>query len=485
MAENVVTLWGAIGTPAAVQEPSMVSKATFDAGSPSDFYAANGDHLAQGGNKTVTTDSTDFFLNDTGAFAGLTLEGIYLYMSFGASAVGYYRILSNTDDAVRFLSTGLAGQAAVIGTTDHTYSVGGVGIIEDPDTDDFFQALLDLMGTAVTSSNNLDVLVNLSFTIDTTIDIDNISGSTTTRVRIIGTNSSFVDDGTQITIDTATASGTITTVGLIQLFTASTYIQWVNFDFDGGDGATNALHCVNNPDTETASSNHTFINCRFHGATSHGQRNRSTDYVFLNCEFDNNGGNGRLNNRGNNEKVSDCSFHDNTLNGMSTDGNAATITHNLFYDNTQSGFLALTRFDFSIMKNNISWSNTVSGYIIDDLAIAGEYFNNSAVSNGTYGWDFQGESSNLRYFAYNHAYANSTAPTTLTASDALFQVFRDGNNITTDPLFESVTPGAALFLVPTSASDLVDQGLSGRLIGPLCATAGGGGGAMPLTGLLS
>lgn len=480
MAE-VVTLWGVRGgSPAGVTIPVMIQGGPFDIADIANYAGTNGEALATGSSKTVTNPA-DFVLTDTGAFTGLTLDALYIYISTGASAVGWYEIISHTDDAVTFDGTAIDGGAAVIGTTDHTYTIGGIGEIDDPDVDDKFQALLDLMGASIGSANNLDILLNQSFTVDQSIDIDNIGATITTRHRLIGMNSSFIDDGTQVTIATVTNLAS----GLLVLDTLADHIVFRNLDLDGGNKTDDAVYCLNGGAVASTGAGTTYVNCSFHGASSSGVRARSSSMTLVDCDIYDNGLYGF-------EAVATiislvlnrCDIHDNTNHGIHARFSAGSFILNCqIYDNGGAGISGSSSTTDVQLSDNVIYGNTGDGMVLPSSYARIKFFNNTISGHATAnGINLNGANvSGMAIFSNNHSHGNNQHTDTVSA-DADWIALGDGNNIIGDPKFTSVVDGSENF-IPQVDSLLIDAGIigTGDTIGAWCATAGGGTGGGLIT----
>ena len=457
-----------------------------------DLYGTNGTYISSdGGDSTTLIDlggsAATLAIADT---TGI-LVGMFCYIdnvSAGTNARGYYEITGVTTNTLITISSdsALDGIAGIDANDTVSYFIGGVSRAFD-DTS-FLQALFDLIGpdTGATNGNainNLDILCTSStgLIITATIDIDGISGSATTRVRVIGTNSSFVDDGTQVTIDTATTLAN----GLLEFFSISDFTEWKNFDLDAN---SNAAYAVNNPTTETSSHVHCFIDCQFHGATLSGVRVRGTAWTFVNCDSYSNTDSGFFTPSAFETVFIGCSSHDNGDHGFFLQAQKCLVSGCSAYDNTLDGIFVDSNADDTRIHGCTCYSNSSDGMFIHAAADDCVVFNNTCVDNGAFGFNIGHPIEPLVFFGYNHANGNTTNPLFDGSSrdDAYFATFRGGNNLTGVPNFTAPDANPADF-TPTAGSDLIDNGLQffasaiARTmdIGAVQQAAGGAGGTFP------
>lgn len=491
---DVVTMWGETGTPASITIPCMVSKSVFDVGSPSDFYGTNGAALV-----TIFSDVT--YAVTTAILPGdfsNAIVGMYAHATGLTSGNdGWFEIITITGTTSATIDiTNLVGDAIQAGDDGDTLSVsiGGLGEITDNTLE--FQALLDLMESAVGSTNNLDILLNQSFTIDTTIDIDNIGGSATIKHRLIGTSPSFVRDGTRVTIDT---DSTITAI--FDFNSGVIGMGFENIIYDGG-GSGKADHCIyNNTDTEGQIY---FLNCRMTNASKDGVflggTAQADKWTLTACEVDNNGKGGAegwgIRNRlttGLVLEANNCNIHENYNGGIRFAQDFSSIMNCRIWGNVNDEGILVSS---SLLDNCMISNNTVSGNGGAGIYVASTsdfvtISNNSSVNNIGVGYELNGLPIGEFRFYNNHSKDNHFGLGTQddgdthcseTATLALFECFQQDNNISGDPDFDAN-------FIPSSSSVLIDAGVGGTgdTIGALCATAGGGagGGVMPMTGLLS
>lgn len=499
MAERIMALWSDdtdFTNPVAADAfPGLFTyDIWFSTGKDPDvFHDGDGGPLFEGSGDFVFSTGRA----DIGSTTGIQI-GMYAAVIApiaGGNDEGYYEITDIIGDDIVISTTALDGIATL--DTDEVLDIS-IGGIWDALTDaSSLQDSLDFIGpeagaTSGNEINNLEMLCYKSTALTTTatIDIDAISGSASTRVRLIGTNSDFVDDGTLTEITTASTLAN----GLFD-FTisgASIFVSFENIDYNGGGkDATRAVHCVNESATGGGSDNNFFVKCTFRGSSDHGVYMESDRWRFFGCDFTLNGGSGFSGGSADAtvNAYYGCEFSHNDIHGLDQTGAGATINYCIAFDNgldgTGSGFnFPNTNSDSITLNGNTSYGNATDGFASNSLAIGHLILNNTADGNGGYGFNFNSADiwSNL-IFTYNHAFGNTTAPSNIATTDALFEALGNGNNITGDPLFTDA--GAGNF-IPTSSSPLIDAGVGGTgdTIGALCATAGGGGGVGLLTGLL-
>ena len=502
---DVVALIGEASAGVAV--PVAVLKADYDTeGDPTSFFGTNGAALVTGAGVTLTDNGSNSTISGlTGA--GSLIPGTFAWISnsagAGSTSDDLYEILSSAATTVTVDNTPLDQTTGILGNDIVDISIGG---IFEADTGALLQNAFDLIGPAAGAGggieiNNLDFLLRASSAISTTakIDIDNISGSTSTRVRTIGTTSSFVDDGTKVEITT----GTLLSSGLFSFFGGVIGLGFENIDFNGSSdsSAGKAENCIrNNSDAEGFIY---FKNCRMHNADSHacliGGSTVTDSWNFIGCEIDNNGlGNvattgwgisGRTSARGW-VNVRGCYIHDNFGGGIIAGYLQAAISNRII-DNGDDGIRMTTNVAFSV---NIL-DNTINGCDGDGIQLNSAYGGHITILNNTVnecvgvGYNLNSLSPSLVTIGNNHSKNNLNGVTTdsgdshlsAVATLALFETYGAGDNISGDAALDADQ-------IPGIASVLIDAGVGGTgdTIGALCATAGGaGGGVMKLTGLIT
>jgi hypothetical protein len=452
---------------------------------------ANGAPLAAGSSiGDITRVGNIASLVDTGAFAGLTLTGMYIKI-FNAAGTSedWYIITGNDDDEVTFSDTGLSGGVSVSDSTGD-YSIGGAGDTQanttaDEDIQDQFD---DIANFAADGNNNVDILFSPHHTITSYI-IDYsfapvTTGSTIAAVRVIATNDSYVDVGTKVEITTNVdlANGLlITTEGI-------THLHWSNFIFDAG-GADKANYCINNQVSGSADY-WSFENCDFLNAVDVAGVEVGSDFwKFYKCTFE---GNGRGFTTGGNDGDGcvfiACKFIDSQTDGAFLDNGGCSVIHCVFDGNGVSGSgsgLIIAGGTSDIIVDHCTFiDNDESGLMLNSGVLATAITNNTSSGNGTYNYTFVSTVNDVNTFRNNHSFNGTTAHASLNGvditTDADFINLLQGFNVVGDPLLTNY--------VPSASSPLLDAGLAGDndTIGALSADAGGaGGGVMPLTGLIN
>ncbi len=423
----------------------------------SDVDGGNGAALASG--QGVVEDAAgNVAIRDTDAF-GLAVAGQFIYGNFlsDTHTDGRYIIQAvENDDAIRLEI------AYISGTEGVDWTLGGAVPIVDATFE--LQDVLDDTTIGDAAAQNVDIYVAGSGTLTATIDVDTGGGSATTLKSIIGVNSSYVDDGTQVTLTAQAAAGL--TNGIIEYDSGAPYINTKNIIFDAnGDGAA---HCVLQDDTIEGVVGCSFENCRFTDADDTGIRwggnSVLQNLLIINCEIDladshgiesthavrgrfslintkihDNGGYGAYFGRPGCEALG-CTINDNGSDGLNIGGAAIG--------------------GLSIIGNTIT-RNDGDGLDFHADAHGAVIYNNVIVYNGGYSYKFNG--SIPWYFSYNLG-STQGAETAITdaVADGAFAALFTGNNLastqTEDALFVTVTDGSEDF-TPETGSDLIDAGI--------------------------
>lgn len=483
MAESLVTLIGiGPGTGAGLQvvELSCFKKSLWDAQADfTVFMDGNGSELAANTAVSITSDNsyaTTANVPDIAAFGSIINEMyVNLVNPVGSNVpIGLYEIISHTNDVLVIDVNGVNGSDVIIGDDTVDYGVGGVRLAT---TGLELQDALDAIAEDVNGTvNNIDILDNKdSITITATIDIANISGSISTRVRIIGTNSVFVEDGTRIEI---TTTSTLTN-GLLFFNNTSDNTTWRNVNFNaGGKASSRAAYGVRN--TATGSLSHSFIRCNFFGASVTGMANRSSSWSFTGCNFNDNGlyGSG-VAAGGTSDTYYSCSFSNNVSHGAFIGGQRTILINCLFIDNGGDGVFAAyinTRQTY-IMKCNIS-RNTGNGISFIPANNFVTISNTTISFNTGFGIDTDGADIHYITLTNNHSHFNNsnneTGNVDILSSSSQWVKYGDGSNIIGDPLFTDPDNGDFTL---QSSSPLREAGVGGTDIGALQFNGAGGGGA--------
>jgi hypothetical protein len=473
------------------------------------FYGTDGNYISSDNTDSTVLDgdigSPTLAISDT---TGI-LVGMFCYVDSPAlNAPAYYEITGvTTDTLITIEPDSLDGVIGGISADENvSYYIGGVS--DAFTTTAKLQGSFNFIGPACAATfgnavNNLDILCHASTAAVLTakVNIDAISGSTTTHVRVTATDASFVNTGTDmLEINTVTAS-------LVSLFDFnvsgnSIYITFANFDFNAnnGVGASDTAHTINESDTGGASDNIRFINCKFRDAASHGVWQQSDIWTLDGCSLTGNGGDGLQNNNdGTENSIVNCLVDGNIGNGLSVGQGNATIVGCTITNNAIGIVYTNNGGDRSTVSNNTIEGNSSDGIRYLNGTVQNNCVNNSISNNGGYGINFNGlTAGTFGVFAFNHSYNNVSGHSNLTSTDAEFQTLMDGHNITdsTASQWESETPTDSDFMQPKSTSPLLGKGAGqfigtgqdGYDIGAKCAIAGGGaggGGVMPMTGLIA
>jgi hypothetical protein len=483
---NVVTLWSKTAdfTNAVLVFPGVTGKALWDSeADATKFYGTNGDYISSdsGDGSTYTNAGSD----GTIAIADTTgiLAGMYCYVddvSAGTNSPGYYLItLVTLNTTITISSDNLDGTIGDLDNNDTiSYYIGGVGLPFNDGTDvqDFLNFIGPACGATIGNAiNNLDILCHGSTATSTTatIDIDAISGSATTKVKLIGTNSSFEDDGTLVEITTATSLVN----GLIAGGASIVRIDWENFDFNAG-GVGAADYCVKSSIDTTDF--WTFINCTFQEARDADGVSLGADFwTFIGCTFLNNGdGFVAENADGATCVFIGCVFKDNLARGMYLEQFSCTVDSCIFDGNGSVGLRIEANLSGMLINNNTFIGNEDSGLHIESGNTRNIVTNNTfSGSVSAYGVLYDSTTlTAMSIFRNNHSHGNALGYASIngtvisTAGD--FEDLINGKNVTGDPKINATT------YIPASDSPLIDAGVGGTgdTIGALCAEAGGGAG---------
>lgn len=448
------------------------------------FHGTNGTYLQSDNtdSTTYTFSTSKVTITTTGVLVGMC---VYIEDTDAAHDDGVYEITAVDGSDITINTTSISGNETLVQDDVVSFYIGGISDAFDGSTT--LQAELDLIGinagaVAGTTVNNLDILCHgtIASTLTATIDIDGISGSTASKVLFTGVSSTFIDDGTLLLIETNTALVN----GLFQLAAAGLHIVYKNIDYDAGANTNDATYCVNGA-AATDGRYSSFINCRFHGAISHGLNARTFNLFVTGCEMDNNGGNGYHSiSTSQGLAMVGCYLHDNTADGAEYRGSLGCFMNNIFDSNGGHGYTEPAEVQTSTFVGNVFYGHATaskSGMNLSSASIRCNYVNNTFSDNALWGIDFNG--SIPQTFTRNHAFSNTSGPADIATTDAAWLILFDGDNIVSDPLFTDAAGGN---FIPTSSSPLIDAGIGGTgdTIGALCATAGGGAVNL-MTGLLT
>lgn len=456
--EDTIVVVGGLGTQAnkAQLNGGGATKAVWDAGSPSDFINTNG-----GPKRTAscafTTASKN--LNGTDIGNGITV-GTLCYVSTGDGShitAGVYEITTVTDN-----DNIVCAQIDDDGTNDTgvTVNVGGA-------LDGLQNALDNPVNNAASYSRYIYDNIATE-TVTTTVKADTFGGSVSTKVYVIGYNSTLAAEGTVILTTTTDITGEASAVDqALFAVVAVDYLEYRNIDFNaGGKDASRAVfagYAVGTGDAQYS----TFYNCNFYGAEADGFKGRPYYASFINCEFYLNGARGfNQGGAGAYLTIVTCSVHDNDTDGIGLRTSSSLIIGNLCYDNGKDG--SGSGIDhFGEVKTSHFLANTCFGNASDGIEMNGSdysntFINNAAIGNGAHGFDFQSIGlGDIGFFGFNLAGANTTAHYS-NGADGTFAAYANGDNVasaqTADQLLKTITDGSE-DLTPETGSDLIDAGL--------------------------
>lgn len=313
-------------------------------------------------------------------------------------------------------------------------------------------------------------------------DLDNTTGSQTSKPRVYGCDSSgnpYYGSG-QVTISTASSIGSLLDI-------ESGYEHWSFFDiiFDGG-GAGKATHCV-----ETSTSYNVggfvWVNCRFTNADTdcidaYIRPATVEPWVFINCEIDNAGkggvsGTGIKSNDVSNRCyfiLDNCYIHDNLVNGVdlgvSSSETFASIRRNRFAGNGGVG-IWMDGDGFVEIAFNVFYDNGGDAIEIEATGPSVSITNNIFSENGGYAINSNSQSHCIVHSSNNCYYSNTSGNYDIGGTPGW-------NNVTSDPKFTN--PGSGDFSLQ-SDSPCIDaaSGYGGDWnIGAWQSTPSGGGGGL-------
>ncbi len=417
---------------------------------------------------TVSVDDTNAQPLTVNHGAGVTVvTGTLAWVQFsGTYDNGWYFVTYVDDNNVTLDGSNGTGVGGI--TCD--ISIGGVikGISE----------LLSSYANHYDATNyNMNCLVKGSETLTAQENIAAGGGSSTTRLRFIGVNSSWAEDGTRAVITTASSI-----TSLIKITTID-YLEFRHIDFDGNSNATYCVYSVATDDGQHT----TFSDCLIHGAVTDGLFMRSYYLQIINSSVYLNGRDG-YGYAGSTTALTiiDSKFYNNNRHGIYHRSSAFNLIGNSIFDNGQGevdggGCVEAAIVTSATLIGNTAWSNYSDGFRFVTGSYWQVYINNTSVENGGYGYNFVGTSSDgMSYFSHNHASGNSSGHYNVD-DDASFVDFMHGNNIngtqSASQLFVDAGNGD---FTPKTDSELIDAGLDvgngTQDIGAVQQEAGEGGG---------
>lgn len=441
--EDTVVIVGGLGTQADKNSLNGggATKVAWDAGSPSDFIGTNGGTITADTAVTYSNGTTTF--SKTGIGTGVTV-GTLAYVSGTNITAGIYEVTARTNDTIV-----CANIVAVGDNTDSVVNVGGA---------------LDTLQNALDNDVNNATLYNryiydniATETIAATIDHDTNSGGVNSKLYIIGYNSTLAAEAEIIITTTTTLAN-----GLVLIAGSIVDSTWENIDFNGGGkDSSRAAYCVNN--TVNTARMHTFLACKFRGASSSGIQYAGYHLYLINCELYLNGLYGVLQSARNAFFAYGSSFHDNDHRGAYISAMDCQIIASLFYDNGKdgagSGLYIRPAGDNTVIVGNTFYGNASDGLYLSSGSIRLVIFNNTSSGNGGYGYNITAPA--VRFFGWNHSSVNTSGHTNKVA-DGSFADWMQGNNkadtTAAADIFVSVTDGSEDF-TPKSGTDLIDNAL--------------------------
>ena len=410
--------------------------------------------VTNSGGKVRITAGAPTFIN--------AVVGQYAYVDFAANppADGRYEI-----EVVDGVGAYIEIDAAFVGVTTADVNVGGA--LDNPDD------ALALVGAGdlILIPNNVASVRTLTLPNNggnAAMSFVHASGTFGAGRIVIrgcnndGTNLAEGDAGPIITTNVALANG---------ILYHTTYDCYDMFDLViNGAGTGKAEYCLYG--SNALAVHNRFFNVRFCEAANQDVYYLGDHVTFVRCKMsDSVSWGARID--GDYPNIIDCVVNDNASHGIILFGTLGLV-HNLkTYGNGALGFCLgggggtlYTR-----IINCLSYGNVDDGFTCNAAAISNLWYNNTAVENGDYGYNFGGVE-DQSYFGFNHSDGN-TAHTDLVA-DVDFPDLFDGNNITGDPLFASVVDGSEDFtpalispLIAAAMPSLDLAGVSHLDVGPI------------------
>ena len=447
-AKETVMIVGGLGdqSGAASDNGGGASLAAWDAFSPSAFMGANGGPFTTDSLCTFTT--ADKQITKVSSNIGLNVKvGTLCYVNAGVGAkidAGCYEVTAVPDaDTITLGNIQDSGDDTVI------VKVGGAI--------NTLQAALDNPCNSATTpvpGYNRYIYDNIATeTISNTIDVDTYFGGASTSIFVIGYNATLTAKS-EIEITTAATLAN----GLMLIDGVADYYHWEYIDFNAG-GRDSSLAAYGVYSTSNGLMNHSFVKCKFHGASITGLKYAGFRLDLYDCEAYLNGTYGVHTTGRSNHLINANSIHDNDSHGARINSTDADIINNTFYDNGKggsgSGLYYRNGGDNSKIVGNTSYGNADDGIHLESGANTIRLFNNTASGNGGYGYNIAATAT--RFFGWNHSYNNTTAHINKVA-DGSFTTYAEGNNKTGDPEFTRVDDGSEDF-TPQTGSSLINNAL--------------------------
>jgi len=448
------------------------------------FYGLNGTYIAfDNGDSTSFTVGAGFATLTVASTTGI-LVGMWAAIddvTAGTNETGYYEIVS-IDSGTTFTiiaSTDLSG-TTVLDTSDTcSYYVGGIADAFDDST--VLQLLIDTVGFVSGADpsnaiNNLDILCHASSadTLIAQVDVDNISGSTSTVVNMRSLDSAF-DVVNQLTIDTAGSIGALLSIGATQV-----NVQFYNFTLDASNATANALSLL---DSTAVAGFTIWVDCVFAQATGDNISNDAggasagrQPLALLNCTIRDGGGHG-IDGVGNDNvvRIEGGTIHTNIGGGVRLSGIGSVISGAQIYNNGDA--ITLDAGSEGTFIENCTIDDNADAVVWDGIGGSTDKIRitNCSITNNS-GADFAPTGSDYADVFVANCLINGNGSTYTPVIGIMTQI----NMQTGVPGY--VNQGARDYTT-TSSSNLIGNGVGGDTIGALCAAAGGGG-VMPLSGLI-
>ncbi len=424
-----------------------------DAVAVADTFAANGASVDGDNGGAVTSGAgAKVLITDAGQFSN-TSVGMFIRVNFAAGYVdGRFEITAKPD-----------GDNAVLIAEDYAtdedvtdWNVGGAVPILDATFE--LQDVLDDPTFGTAASRNVDIYVTGLANITTTIDIDAGGGTTTTRKRLLATNTSYIYTKGGCTL-TATAN---LINGVFRLGSGSgiSYIDIIGFVIDGG-GAGDAERGIRFSDG--SSIYNSIIDCTIQNvkeSPGYGVQYAGNSNNIINTTID-----GCIRgvhtdtNDGGQSKYINSTFSNNTTVGVFIDGTNTQFIGCKFIGNG-AGLIFDDSENWAMVQHCTFLNNVGDGVEVDALALGIVIMHCVSSGNGGFGYNITNNNINtIRTFGYNHSHNETDCSDTGT-----WATLGLGNNITGDPKFVDATPGSE-DLNYQNDSPCIGAGINGVTLG--------------------
>jgi len=348
-----------------------------------------------------------------GAYANVQFNG------YGTYVDGRYEILNIDEVGGVYIEIDVPYDVDITDNCDGY--IGGAR----PATTAELQDIFDDVTNGSAASNDVNIYMYGTATITAQLDLDAaVGGSTNTRWRLIGVNSSYEEDGTRAVITTASSI-----TSLIKITTID-YLEFRHIDFDGNSNATYCIYAAANGDGRYT----TFDDCLIHDADGVGIYYNGYGPTLIRCDvYSNNTAGFYSSSTTYYVQLIASSFRDNGSRGIYT-----VLTHSFIqgckvYGNGSNGMEVKIANDYVAITGCTFYGNTLDGVDItlasDNLVVV----NCTSVNNGGYGYNFDTSTAGgIAFFGYNHASSNTSGHYQISANnptDASFVSFKNGNNV--------------------------------------------------------